>query len=273
MTTSQPAQRTNGGRARSGCGLIVLVVLLALPAGARAEHSPDTSPSGLSSRVEARTLHVSEVRKDVRHLVFTPSAYAADVEHRRWPLIVGLHGTAGHPEQVMDFPRFQDLAERFGFLVVCPYSSGVGDLAQRYVAAVVDDTQRHFRVDPERIFLLGFSRGGAGVWGLGARYSDRWAGLVPISPATSSDPALLERMRDLPVLVVIGDQDKAVSLRSVRRWVRRMGQLGMAYQFVELPGMGHDLSRVQFLPLVFAFLDHHARADALVDLGTFRGVR
>lgn len=200
---------------------------------------------------------VAEARKHARHLVFVPSTYVA-TEQRRWPLIVGLHGTAGEPKQVMEFQRLTELAERYGYLVVCPYSSGVGDYHRRYVLQVLADTQSHYQVDPERVFLLGFSRGGAGVWGLGVNHPELWAGLAPISPATRADPAPLERLRDLPIIVVIGDQDKAVSVRAVRRWVRRMGELDIVHQFVELPGLQHDLSKVNFLPLVFEFFERQA---------------
>ena len=86
-------------------------------------------------------------------------------------------------------------------------------------------------------------------------HPELWAGLAPISPATGHDPEPLDRMRDLPVIVVIGDRDKAVSLRAVRRWVRRMEELDMVHQLVELPGVEHDLSRLNFLPLVFEFFE------------------
>ncbi|MEM7584755.1 MAG: dienelactone hydrolase family protein [Acidobacteriota bacterium] len=199
-----------------------------------------------------------ELRQRVRHLVFTPSNYSADGQ-RRWPLIVGLHGTAGNPEQVMEFQRLRELAERYGYLLVCPFSSGVGELHQSYVLEVLADTRDQYRVDPERVFLMGFSRGGAGVWGLGAAHPELWAGLAPISPATPQDPKPLDRMSRLPTIVVLGDRDDAVSQGAVRRWVQRMGELDMPHQFVELPGLGHDLSRVNFLPAVFEFFERQAR--------------
>lgn len=242
-------------------GLVLMALLLASGIPGRVDAAPPEAPRSEArgpvseGRVEERFLRVVDARRDVRHLVSIPPGYEDDPE-RRWPLIVGLHGTAGNPEQVMDFPRLRELAERYGYLVVCPSSSGRGELPERYVMQVLDDTESRYRVDPERIFLLGFSRGGAGVWALGAAHAERWAGLAPISPATRGDPAPLERMRDLPIIVVVGDRDEAVSVRSIRRWVEHMPELGMDHRFVELPGMEHDLSKVNFLPLVFEFFEN-----------------
>lgn len=247
--------------------LAVLVFPFSTSAAGDGPATEDRGPSQIvedgrapAGRVEARTLFVSEAGKQVRHLIYIPSGYAAS-ERGGWPLMVGLHGTAGDPEQVMGFQRLTELADRYGYLLVCPYSSGTGDLHRRYVLQVLADTRRQFAIDPDRIFLLGISRGGAGVWGLGAAHPELWAGLALISPATRSDPAPLDRMRDLPIIVVLGDQDEAVSVRAVRRWVRRMAELDMVYRFVELPGVEHDLSRLNFLPLVFDFFERQTRRN------------
>ena len=230
---------------------IVLTFLLAtLVAGAA--HSQAQQLEG--GRVEAR--HLVMTGQSVRHLVFTPSGYDAQPE-RRWPLIVGLHGTAGRPEHIMGFQRLQELAERYGFLIVCPHSSGVGERHRRYVMRVLEDTEEHYRVDSGRIFLLGISRGGAGVWQLAAEHPGRWAALAPISPATRGRPKVLEELRHLPVILVVGDQDRAVSVGTIRRWAKRMEELEMTHQFVELPGLGHDLTQVNFLPLVFEFFKRY----------------
>ncbi|MFN8855941.1 MAG: alpha/beta fold hydrolase [Planctomycetaceae bacterium] len=44
-----------------------------------------------------------------------------------------------------------------------------------------------------------------------------------------------------PILVVHGEQDRIVSVRQSRRFVKRLEQLGAPIDYVELPGVGHDL--------------------------------
>ncbi|MEM6795208.1 MAG: hypothetical protein AAF725_14610 [Acidobacteriota bacterium] len=248
-------------------GSALLALGLGLAHGAIADEER-AAPSSGPHRVFEHELFFSEAGRAVRHLVFTPSSYpaasASNPPGERgpagpWPLLVGLHGTAGEPEQVLGFQRLLELAERFGFLVVCPHSSGRGELHHRYVLRVVEDVEERYAVDPGAIFLMGFSRGGGGVWELGARFPDRWAGLAPISPATPTRAPRLEGLRHLPVIVVQGDRDRAVSVPTTRRWVRQMEELGMTHQFLELPGVGHDLSRVNFLPAVFRFFEAQRR--------------
>jgi len=44
-----------------------------------------------------------------------------------------------------------------------------------------------------------------------------------------------------PMLVMHGEQDRIVSVRQSRRYVKRLEQLGAPMDYIELPGIGHDL--------------------------------
>ncbi|MEO1083739.1 MAG: hypothetical protein AAFY88_05810 [Acidobacteriota bacterium] len=70
---------------------------------------------------------------------------------------------------------------------------------------------------------------------------------------------VVDALRHLPIIIVVGDRDRAISVGTLRRWARRMEAIGMRHQLVELPGLGHDLTRVNFLPLVFEFFERSAR--------------
>ena len=82
--------------------LIGILLVLAPPTLAENPAPPSTTDGrtttdhATAGRVDKHILWIPELHQDVRHLVFVPSTYKADDEHS-FPLIVGLHGTAGRP--------------------------------------------------------------------------------------------------------------------------------------------------------------------------------
>lgn len=51
------------------------------------------------------------------------------------------------------------------------------------VLEVVADVQRRYSVDPDRVFIMGHSMGGAGSWFVGLRHPDRFGSVTPIDAA------------------------------------------------------------------------------------------
>ena len=47
------------------------------------------------------------------------------------------------------------------------------------VLEAMEDVQQHYKIDPQRIVLIGFSMGGAGAWHIGAHYADRFCAISP----------------------------------------------------------------------------------------------
>jgi dipeptidyl aminopeptidase/acylaminoacyl peptidase len=81
--------------------------------------------------------------------------------------------------------------------------------------------------------------GGGATWHFGVKYPNLWAALAPVAPAIASDPAMLKDIVDTPVIVVQGTADQSVSVARTRRWVDTMRELGMTYEYVEVPGGDH----------------------------------
>jgi pimeloyl-ACP methyl ester carboxylesterase len=48
---------------------------------------------------------------------------------------------------------------------------------------VIDEVRRRFRVDPDRVFIMGHSMGGSGSYTVGLHYPDRFGGIMPIDAA------------------------------------------------------------------------------------------
>ena len=115
----------------------------------------------------------------------------------RVPLLVALHGCG---QTAVDFAvstRFNQLADRRGFIVVYPQqplsqhgqrcwnwfqrsnqARGIGEPA--ILAGIVQQAMsgRGLRIDPSRVYLAGLSAGGAMALTLAATYPEVWAGVA-----------------------------------------------------------------------------------------------
>jgi hypothetical protein len=105
------------------------------------------------------------------------------------PLYVWLHGRG---DKNTDLHFLQERATRPGqitppnAIVVHPFGRhcvGWKHAGEIDVLQVVGEVQRQYKIDPDRIVLIGFSMGGAGAWHIGAHYAGspfvQWAAVSP----------------------------------------------------------------------------------------------
>lgn len=214
------------------------------------------------------------------YALYVPKTYDPK---KAYPLLVSLHGaTSNHllnrrrvfglgnrpGESDYEAIRNEDVAfPDVDFIVLTPYGrgevAGYNGLAEQDVLRAMDDVQRAYNVDKERVYLTGLSMGGGGTWHLGLRYPDRFAAIVPVCAvgdlslfpftqgASATDRALFdltgptsiaENAANLQVFIFHGDQDPAVNVEHSRRMVaryREQGFFGKNVRYFELPGVNH----------------------------------
>jgi predicted peptidase len=135
------------------------------------------------------------------------------------------------------------------------------ELSEKDVMNVLDMVRKEFNVDDRRIYLMGHSMGGAGTLYLGVKYSSIWAALGPIAPAAFGlDPDSLKKSPGMPVVFVHGDADEMVPVANTRRWVDKLKELNMTYEYNEMPGVSHGPVIEQALPSVYAFFAKHSKS-------------
>lgn len=165
------------------------------------------------------------------------------------PLVVGLHGggpggkdgklVTGSGESAMNF--YQDLAEEWGFVVVCPTALAAGWGSKEnepLIDGVLDEMRTLYHVDESRIYLTGHSMGGFGTWEWGPRRADVWAAIAPCAGGggpNGVDPSVL------PVYVYHGADDAVVGPSSDRSAADHFAGAKKRGDFVytELDGVGH----------------------------------
>ena len=135
------------------------------------------------------------------------------------------------------------------------------DLSEKDVMNVLEMVRREFNIDDNRIYLMGHSMGGAGTLHLGVKYSSIWAALGPIAPAAFQlNPDSLKEIPKMPIIFVHGDADEMVPVANTRQWVEKAKELGMTYEYNEMPGVTHGPVIEDALPSVYAFFAKHSKA-------------
>lgn len=186
----------------------------------RESHEHRTIPPALPLAIWGRILN-----PDPGHLfVYRPDA----APNERLGLLVFLHGHGGNNLLLPHLLR--PLADQCRCVLVCP-SFGYGNWEHPHSAGCVERAIRyameHFaEIDPEKVWLLGLSQGGAGVGRAAVAMPDTFAGLVFISP--TMEPSVLENeaLTDRRVLVIHGDADRHVKLKSVEKGVEALRRCG-----------------------------------------------
>jgi predicted peptidase len=134
------------------------------------------------------------------------------------------------------------------------------ELSEKDVMNVLEMVRKEFNVDDRRIYLTGHSMGGAGTLHLGTKYPSIWAALAPVAPAAFGlNPDSLEKIKDMPVLFVHGDQDEAVPVDVSRQWVEKAKELGMTYEYNEMPGVTHGPVITESQPSIYEFFGKHSK--------------
>jgi len=72
-------------------------------------------------------------------------------------------------------------------------------------------------------------------------------------------PAMLESIKDMPVILVHGTADTNVLLARIVPWADKMRDLKMKYEYYELPGVGHSDAIEKGVARVFAFFDKYSK--------------
>jgi dienelactone hydrolase len=209
--------------------------------------------------------------------MYVPTTYNGS---RAYPLIIALHGLGGTEDAFFTGyeSKVPGLAEQHGFIVAAPlgyrvdgsYGWGLGnppadpatrrmqERSEQDVMKVLELVRQQYKIDANRIYLMGHSMGGIGTWKIAPKSPDIWAAIAPISG--SGTAATLERIRTIPEIVVHGDDDRTVSVQGSRTMVAKLKELGTEVKYIEVPGGSHSGVVAPNLANIFDFFDTHKKA-------------
>jgi hypothetical protein len=142
-----------------------------------------------------------------------------------WPLVIAMHGGGGVPKQVNDSQwevmqrYYKDHAEVSGYkyLALRAPNDTWNGFYDDYVPPLVINLIRQFtllgEVNPDKVYLIGYSHGGYGAFFIGPKIPDRFAA-VHCSAAAPTDGTISPCcLRNTPFTFMVGEQDNAYGRR------------------------------------------------------------
>jgi len=122
---------------------------------------------------------------DPNPVIILPPNHGTDMPA---PLIVAMHGYGGEAPEMAD--AWREAAAELGAIVIAPrairkvkgagYSWGLTDEAEFLVLRAIDHVAARYKIDPERIVLMGFSQGAYLSLAIGLRNPERFCGVIPL---------------------------------------------------------------------------------------------
>ncbi len=213
---------------------LLLLVLVSFPLFAQTD-----SARQVSGKLEKEVT----LKVELRYLFYLPPEYKND--NKKWPLVLFLHG-AGERGDDLSFvkrhgpPMLVEQGKDFPFILISPQCP----LGQRWdaleLSTLLDEVEKIYRVDENKVYVTGLSMGGEGTWKLIMAEPDRFAAAAPVCGRTGSSYLDACKLKNLPIWVFHGAMDDVVSLDESVRMVKALEKCGNDVKFTVYPKANHN---------------------------------
>lgn len=236
-----------------------------------------------------RKYHFPAADADMLYRLYVPTSWDGK---SRLPLIVMLHGAGSDENMYLDSNggQFIRLAEQHGYLLASPlgytrmgaYGTPLRlpavfgnseaaaqqrasvdserertlQLSEKDVINVIEIVLNEYPVDSAAMFLTGHSMGSGGTWYLGAKYSQYWAAIAPMSgPFLDELNYPWDNIREMPVFMTEGT-GATPSLAGSRALLAWMTEHKFNLEYMEV-NADHGGMIPRVLPSIFIFFDRY----------------
>lgn len=152
--------------------------------------------------------------------------YTPDQNIEQMPLLIAMHGYTQTANTIMNFSKFNQLADEQHFMVVYPQGIGNswnvdfggGSTADDvgFIQALIEELSDNFPIDENRIYATGFSNGGFMSYRLAYELPDKIAAIAPVAGTIASQAFVnWEAASAKPILHIHGTSDFVVPYNGI----------------------------------------------------------
>ncbi len=171
---------------------------------------------------------------------------------KKAPLIVALHPWGGNMNETRD--RWQKVADQMGAILLTPQGTyQLGDEEYRWdmslddledqVMRAVESVMDQYKVDEEKVAIVGFSQGAWAAYLIGIRNAGMIRGVISIAGKfDKSFEAEVdgEDLGDMRCVIMVGDRDDQEMLESSRLAEKVLKKSGATVRYKSYKGLGHQ---------------------------------
>jgi len=181
------------------------------------------------------------------YLSYTPKEYNTDTL-KKWPLIIYLHGGSRRGTDLIKLyadgiPDQLYRGREFPFIIIAPQCpEHIRWSTDNWFENLYKEVNEKYRIDTNRVYLTGFSLGGAGTWYIAAKYPDKFASIAPMSGFTSHMDFIdnnIEMLINIPIWAFHGRIDIVVPFEETERIIKKLDGKNKDLKFSVEPEVGH----------------------------------
>lgn len=140
---------------------------------------------------------------------------------RGWPLFIAMHGGGGVPKRVNDsqwrvmqrYYKDQKDVEGYWYLALRAPTDQWNGFYTGYVYPLIRNLVRQFLVfgdvDPDRVYIMGYSHGGYGAFAIGPKMPDLFAAIHSSAAAPTDGQSAAQNLMNTRFTFMIGEKDTA----------------------------------------------------------------
>lgn len=186
--------------------------------------------------------------RKVAFRLFIPKQF---VPNRPIPLVVALHGAGGNEHLFFEGYGLGIVlkeADKRGWAVIAPRA----EVGLAHIGAVLEAAQKLLPVNPEQMYLMGHSMGGAHSFVAMAQFPDRFRAVAIFAGA--GQPT--EVPTSLPILLAVGEQELPMLKSNIENAYRRLQQKNVRWlEYKKYEGCDHLMIVREAMPDAFAFFE------------------
>jgi predicted peptidase len=137
-------------------------------------------------------------------------------------------------------PKLLVEGKQFPFLILAPQNPHKRKWWNvRAVMQLLDSVVQNNRVDPDRLYLTGLSRGGSAAWEIAVQYPDTFAAMAVVC-GMAPTPYASWINKEMPIWVFHGTEDQSIPFSESEAMVAKLKQMNYPVRFTVYEGVGHN---------------------------------